>query len=270
MKTLLLHVDDDAGNVARLRAAVALADRYGAHIVASHPIPMLGLYAGNSMYGYSDDLLLSLSVIEEEKTSKLKQEFEQSLPSSPPSWEWIQEKGDPTEVLSMQARTADLTIIGLSPESEGLIGSHSLAGDVALHSKLPVLAVPKNWEYSPKKTIMVAWNSSLEASKAVHFALPLLKQTEQVVIVEIGEEKSRQFPAADMATYLSRHGLKVETIKLASDKTVGATLLSAAKNHNAEMIVMGAFGHMRLREAIFGGVSQELLCNEEMPLFMCH
>lgn len=271
MKTLLLHVDDDEGGKARTKAAFSFAEKHGSHIIASHPIPTLPGYAGYPMHGFSQELGLTFISVEEERAHKIKAQFTGSLPTGQPSWEWVEKDGSPTEVLSLQARTADLTIVGSSPKTEGLVAIYSLAGDIALTSGLPVLAVPQKWEVSlDKKPIVIAWNGSLEASKAVRFAMPLLRAAHEVIVVEVGEENAAHLPATDIANYLARHGLKVEVAKLSVKDTVGSEILSVAHTSNAEMIIMGAYGHRRFKELVFGGVTQELLSNDQIPVFLCH
>ena len=138
----------------------------------------------------------------------------------------------------------------------------------------PLLLVPEGSRPTLKpKRVMIAWDSRLEASRAVRESLELLDGAEEVRIVLIdpteGESGHGAEPGADVATYLARHGAKVTVDRLPSQgKTVASALRQHAVDTAAELLVIGAYGHSRLRERIFGGVTKSMLESATLPILM--
>jgi nucleotide-binding universal stress UspA family protein len=177
------------------------------------------------------------------------------------------------EVIGRRARYADLTVVG--PE---LLASPALR-DKVIHGVLfssgkPMLLVPEGARptLTPKR-ILVAWDARVESSRAVREALDMLKGAEDVrlVIVDPIEDEVHHGaePGADAAAYLARHGVKVTVDRLPSaNHSVADVLRQHAGDVAAELIVMGAYGHSRLRERIFGGVTKSMLETQSLPVLM--
>src|SRR5262249_16682418 len=120
---------------------------------------------------------------------------------------------------------------------------------------------------------MVCWDGSRAAARAVADALPFLKKAKQVEIVIIGDKpgKKDEIPGADLGQHLARHGLKVAVKRITSPEIdVPSTILSYAADSSADMIVMGGYGHSRLREFVLGGVTRSLLETMTIPVLMSH
>jgi nucleotide-binding universal stress UspA family protein len=121
---------------------------------------------------------------------------------------------------------------------------------------------------------LLAWDGSLEAARAISAALPLLQQVPRVTLaVYNGEEKygaHGAVPGADMATYLARHGLKVDLVERHEPGAVGEALLSLAADLQAGLLVMGCYGHSRLREIVLGGATRDVLRGMTLPVLMAH
>lgn len=177
------------------------------------------------------------------------------------------------EVIGRRARYADLTILG--PD---LLASHTLKDKViqgALFSSgKPILLVPEGARptLEPKR-ILVAWDARLESSRAVRESLDMLKSADEVHIVMVDpiedEFHHGAEPGADAATYLARHGVKVTVERLPSaNHSVADVLRQHAGDVAAELMVMGAYGHSRLRERIFGGVTKSMLEGQSLPVLM--
>jgi nucleotide-binding universal stress UspA family protein len=121
--------------------------------------------------------------------------------------------------------------------------------------------------------VMVCWDGGRAATRAIADSLPLLKMAKQVDIVIVAgkREDNKEIPGADLGQHLARHGLKVDVKRLTSpDIDVNSTLLSYAADTNADMIVMGGYGHSRLREFVLGGVTREILSSMTVPVLMSH
>jgi nucleotide-binding universal stress UspA family protein len=121
--------------------------------------------------------------------------------------------------------------------------------------------------------IMICWDGSRAASRAVADALPLLKKSKQVEVVIVSDKPNKidEMPGADLGQHLARHSLRVDIKQITSpDIDVPSTILSHAADSFADMIVMGGYGHSRLREFILGGVTRGLLESMTVPVLMSH
>ena len=177
------------------------------------------------------------------------------------------------EVIGRRARYADLTILGPDLLTSPTLRDKVIQGALFSSGK-PMLLVPEGARPTLKpKRILVAWDARLESSRAVRESLDMLKSAEQVhlVIVDPIEDEFHHGaePGADAATYLARHGVKVTVERLPSaNHSVADVLRQHAGDVAAELMVMGAYGHPRLRERIFGGVTKSVLEEQSIPVLM--
>jgi nucleotide-binding universal stress UspA family protein len=183
------------------------------------------------------------------------------------------EVGWADEMVGRRARYADLTLAG--PE---LLASETLRQKVVegalFWSGKPLLLVPEGAQptLNPKR-VLVAWDTRIEATRAVREALELLAAADEVRLAIVdpieGERSHGEEPGADVATFLARHGVKVTVDRLPSENhSVADVLRRHAVDTDAGMLVMGAYGHSRLRERIFGGVTRSMLENPPLPVFL--
>ena len=147
---------------------------------------------------------------------------------------------------------------------------------LSVHLGRPLIITPdlKKVFTLPKKVI-IAWDESHEAARAVHDALPFLQYAEQIQIISVAantkQEKQYMIFDDDLRKHLSHHGINVEVVSLdPSSKGTGKTILEGALEFNADLIVMGAYGHARLKEIVLGGATRYLLKNTTIPLFLSH
>jgi nucleotide-binding universal stress UspA family protein len=174
-----------------------------------------------------------------------------------------------------RARHTDLTLLGPSLMADETIRDQVIDGAM-FRSGRPVLLVPETQAASlTPEAICIAWDGSLEATTAIGFSLDLLAAAKDVRVVLVdpvaGDERHGAEPGADLAAYLARHGIKVTVDVLASaGRLVSDVLTRHAADVNCGLIVMGAYGHSRLRERIFGGVTQSMLSRVTVPLLMAH
>lgn len=177
------------------------------------------------------------------------------------------------EIIGRRARYADLTVIG--PE---LLKTHTLKSKVAegclFWSGKPILLIPEGAHATLRpKRVVVAWDASLEASRAVRESLDVLAGAGEVRVVMVdpieGERHHGEEPGADVATYLARYGVKVIVDRLpSSHHPIAYVIRQHAVDVGAELIVMGAYGHSRLRERIFGGVTRSMIEEPRLPVLM--
>jgi nucleotide-binding universal stress UspA family protein len=236
MKSILLHVYPDTGQETRLQFALDLARATNGHIVCLQITPV-------------------------------EQYIREDV-----SWDWQHCTDDVAHALIKHSPFVDALV--LSQEiSVGKASANPLriTGAVANHARAPVFVVPqKQAAFDPTGAALIAWNGSSEVAHAIRLALPLLSLATKVHIVEVTDAASR-FPATDAAIYLARHDIIAEAHERPR-KGRGASkeLLHAGHELAATYIVMGAYGHARLRETILGGVTRELLLTSDLPLLMAH
>ena len=171
------------------------------------------------------------------------------------------------------ARRFDLVVVGQPSREQG--GPEEILDEGALfESGRPVIVVPFIQKGGLNlERIMVCWDGSRAASRAIADSLPLLHKAKQVevVIVANGRAKSDEVPGADLGQHLARHGLKVDVKRITSpDIDVASTILSYAADSSADFIVMGGYGHSRLREFVLGGVTRGMLESMTVPVLMSH
>ena len=148
-----------------------------------------------------------------------------------------------------------------------------LADSVVLGAGGPVLVWPYAGSFSVNaETVMLAWNSTREAKRALSDALPLMRQASKVIVLGIDTGDGKHIPGADVSTYLARHGVSAEARHTVSSSDLGASdaLLSEISDHGAGLLVMGGYGHHRMREVLLGGVTRDILRQMTVPVLMSH
>lgn len=177
-------------------------------------------------------------------------------------------------LVARHAIYCDLAVVLRTAEQDlNTIEKNAIDGAL-FDSGRPVLYVPKaSAPETSGQRIMIAWNARREAARAVSDALPFLKKAQEIdlLVVDpvVGEEDHGQEPGSDMALILSRHGLKLTVRTVASEgKPVSEVLLGTARDLKSDLIVMGAYGHSRLRQNILGGTTSEMLENSDVPLLL--
>ena len=277
LKEILVTLEAGAALERRILHAADLALAHEAHLVGLSVIEPLNLA------GYFSPGLQAIVEAEERHLEaaehaarKIEAEFRAACSRLGLSAEWRLGKGDTADVTVEHARYADLTITGqVNPESPPPGGAARLPERLALDSGRPVLIVPYvgRWETFGRR-VLVSWNRAREAVRAVNDALPILQKAEHVTVLSINVEPGDSRlnpPGADVALHLARHGIKVESSHtVAKDIAVGSAILSRASDLGADLIVMGCYGHSRVRELVLGGASREILGHMTVPVLMSH
>lgn len=170
-----------------------------------------------------------------------------------------------------QARYADVCVM-LSPHGSLAEDVRTrLFEDVLFESGRPVLLTPAQWRKGALgRNVVVAWNGGREAARALADAAPVLERADQITVVTIIDHKPDQGVCDDALSYLTRRGLKAQSRCIGNLGTDGGTLLAEARVLDADLIVMGGYGHSRLREFILGGVTAEILKAARVPVLMSH
>lgn len=284
-KTVLLHIDDGAGRDARVAIAASVAQACGGHLtgVALTGVSRL-LYQHQPDLDADPNLALHLNFLRE-RAARALDGFEQQASSlGVASFEQRVIDDEAAGGISLLARYADLVVISQYNAADR---SPSVMRDfpayVLLHAGRPVLIVPyalQAGQLAPAaaQNVLISWNGSKEASRAVSAALPLLQRAKQVHVAvfdaQLHAAEHGDHPGADILEYLARHGVQARLLLLDGGATrrgdIGEALLSQAADLSADLLVMGAYGHSRLRETILGGVTRTVLQSMTIPVLMAH
>ena len=276
-KDLLVHVGDTKGCAARVDAAVDLAIAHEAHLTGvyllSDPAP------SSFVQGYlPQDVVDMLQRQARERADAALGRFAEAAKRNQISFETRIDRVLYTamaEALATNARYADLVILGQAGPDDADVPRY-LPEEVTLASGRPSLVIPY---IGPGATlgqrVSVAWDASREAARAVNDALPILQRAQAVGVVTVNPREGPfghgEQPGADIALHLARHGIKVEVQRVESrDVDVANTILSHIADRSSDLLVMGAYGHSRLRELVLGGVTRTILHDMTVPVFMAH
>lgn len=275
-KDLVVFVDEEQEPHHRLAFAVALAESWGAHLIVTFVANPLAFTPSESFAVGAG--LESLSREQQERIraaeAHTRQVFETLARGRHITTEWrlLASEVEEEEALMLQARHASLAIVG--PPVPASQPSIPLSGSEAIifTSGRPVLRLPMDWPPDRlARRIVVGWNGSREATRAIADALPFLVKATSVHLVVVPEAKIRSVlgaePGADISRHLARHGVPVE-LEQREGSEAGAVLLERARTLEADLLVMGAYGHSPLSEFIFGGATRAVLSAAELPLLL--
>ena len=270
MKSILLHVNDDLAQDDRLAVALDLARAHDAHISCVQAGVFDIYLASDPMGGFAG--YAELFGVVRARAVEARARIEARLSHEDVSWDFELCEGDPVRTLVSRARLADLIVLSRAADDDGTQpGPMSIAGEVAVNVRAPVLVVPPSVRsFDSKGVVAVAWNGSPEAAHSLRMTLPQLRLASAVHLVTVDADVG-DFPATDGCRYLSRHGIKSELHEYQSDgRSVAETLLAAVALLHANCLVMGAYGRSRLRETVFGGVTHDLLNQSQVSLLLAH
>lgn len=270
MKSIILHINDDDGMEARFQAALDIARAHGGHVTCLQATHQFNPTSFAPMGG---DFVAGLNFEDIEETNRaLRSDLQDKLADEDISWDWKMGLSDPASLLAEQSGLADLVVLSRAHgKRDDVRAPLPIAGDVALHSSTACLLVPPEIKkIDVAAPIVIAWNGSAEAGRAVRYALPAIKMASEVHLLMVAEE-GRDFPDLSASQYLSHHGVKSELHQLSDDNNRIAIIVeNFAAEKSASSIVMGAYGHSRMRETLFGGVTKSMIDRCEIPMIVAH
>jgi nucleotide-binding universal stress UspA family protein len=286
LKVVLTPLYGVPSDESALATAAAVARKFAAHVDVMHvradPRTMIP-YIGEGMSGaLIEEMITSAEQQADERSRRVRAAFDAwrakiDLPLAEaaregPSCNWVETVGRPDASVARRGRVADLVVVS-RPADEAAVTTVAETLEAALlESGTPLLVAAAGPAESIGSHIAVAWNGGLESARAVAAALPFLTEAESTTIITVGAPEPPEADAAALAGYLARHGVKVQTLDIEAEggRSVGETLLAAATDAGANLMVMGAYTHSRLRELVFGGVTREVLAAADMPVIMAH
>ena len=279
-RTILIHFTDERRVASMLDTALPLARANKAHVVGLCVLPPIIVVP--AMDGVPADAIEEHRDKYREQMARMRDQFATATKAGgvEASWQELDVQtenpfGNVAGVVVQRARSADLVIAGQADPKWPLTGLLDVAEPTIIESGRPVLLVPSAGAAKPMgKHILLAWYGSREAARAAFDALPLLAAAERVTVAEIdghGEQKPRQTAATtEICATLSRHGVRCEALVHRAMTGTGSTLLALARDKGADTLVMGCYGHSRLREFVMGGATRYVLQHTTIPVLMAH
>ncbi len=272
-KSITVCLDNSAGSERRLVFALALAAHFDAHLTGLHltysPLIM------SDPYAIWTPMMLEFEEAAKDHQEKAKRNFFSNTHKAGVNANWDSYHSSDFRPVISQARAADLVIVGQrDPDDFNNDFGAELTESFVLKLGRPVLYFPYAGDFSTNfDSILVAWNGGREAARAMADALPFLKQAKRVTVLNVSEkiDDQHELPDIDIAAYLARHQVRVEIEKNENiDISPADWLLSRAADMDANLLVMGAYGHSRFSEMVFGGVTKSILRQMTLPVLMSH
>ena len=269
--TLMVHLELEHSNDARLQIAGDLAEQFDAKLI--------GIAACDPHPAYYADGAMAHGFVEHERTDVRKRmdeteaRFRAAMQQRARDIEWRSAMARPTDYVAREARAADVVIAGA--HRDGLLTDPLRQldpSDLVMQAGRPIFLVPPEAEYLKLENVLVAWKDTREARRAVADALPLLHKAKEVNILEVVERdvsrSAAQDRVNDVAAWLGRHDiLAFPKVMHAADEV---DQIDRNWKSNADLVVAGAYGHSRFREWVFGGVTRNLITRSRHCSFLAH
>lgn len=281
IRKILACVGEPESAPATLALALTVAAKLQAHVEALHvridpasAVPLVGEGMSGAMI---EEMLAVAETQAAERAKRVRAQFDEAcklagvslsaIPAPGLSAHWSEEVGREEEVVATAGRLADLTIMARPVADRDSSGLMSLNAAL-MESGRPMLLAPPSAPQSVGTHVAVLWNGSAEAARAVSAAMPFLLAAETVSVFSARENAS--MVPEELAGFLAWHGIKARVQTFAPGAQVGASLWSEIVNAGADLVVMGAYTHSRLRQLILGGVTRHVLQTASMPVLLSH
>lgn len=273
-KSIMVHLELGGDNEGVLQIAGDLAERFNADVIgiaACQPIQVLY----NEGLGADDVIAQDRAEIAREMKNA-EEQFREALSGRAKTLQWRSSiaYGSLADFIADEARAADLIVTGRDMGPKLLDQTRRVhIGDLVMRAGRPVLLVPQGVTQLKLRTVYIGWKESREARRAVADALPLLKSAQTVTVVQVGSQEaqlSNQKRLADVAAWLGRHGIAATPQAIAKSGTEAGYLHAELLERKCDLLVAGAYGHPRLSEWIFGGVTQDVLLDPDFCVLFSH
>ncbi len=270
MKSVITYVSNDEGFEARFQAALDIVRRFAGHLTVIQP-SLARDYVAFDMLGGAHFIVEAWEATETQRT-EMREKVEARLKIEDVNWDWQLTDGNSlADILVDAARFADLVVLSLDSVNKGASSrGRELIGDVAVKAHTAILAVPPSIRGFCLDRALIAYDGGFEVARAIRAATALLGQCNSVKIAEI-TTAPEMFPLTDAAHYLARQGITVDVEMVERGAlTVEERLLALVESTRPDLLVMGAYGHGRLRETLFGGVTRFILGDVGVPVLLAH
>lgn len=273
MKMILIHADRSRSFEHRLRAAMRIAQRKKAHLRIMITTPIQQFVSVDPFGGtyFAEDAIAKAQADDDVYGAELSERMEKELMR----WDVVRCSGNVVAALAEEALLADVCVVSLTGEAEaGAKGLLTFAGDIAMESGRPILAMPPHAEAAARfqlgGPVLLAWNGSVGAANALRAMVRLMDASAKVTVLTVGAI-SGNVAVEDALDYLEAYGFSAEHRHRETEGySVEAVIEAQAESVNAALIVLGAYGHSRLRETLFGGTTQYFMGQSDWPLLLAH
>jgi len=269
---VLIHLRRTDAATPAVTLGLALAERLRAWTTGIHTVPI-----APAAFASPEAVALQVHEADEmvDEAKARKDWWLQQLAARRLEGEWQVARGDTVEVLCHAARWNDLVVVERPQLNPDAPTGWGVVSRTVFASAAPVVVVPESAKVERTGAhILVAWNQSREAALAIRGALPLLRLADRVSVLEGDAVDSpfglRYLPKLDLRAWLARHEVAAEFRAFKPGKESGAALLDAAHSSEADLIVMGAWGHSRITELVLGGTTRHLFQSSDLPLLVAH
>lgn len=276
-KTILVSLNDVPRMDAMIDAAAQIAKTYDSHLIGCYVIPAVTIYPE---VGFASPYAVNDTRQQYFKTNiaVVKERFEGKLRRDGLKGEWRTVNTVYSEIapsLMEHGRAADLIVVSQIAEDQMANIEPGLVERAVMESGRPVLIIPQKCTLGEIKSVVIGFNATREATRALFDGLPFLRGAKDVRVVWVDPYKERsvagEVPGAEAAEALARHGVKATAEGLAAGgANAGEALLQHVNDLGAELLIMGAYAHSRMREYIFGGATQHVLAHANVPVLMSH
>jgi nucleotide-binding universal stress UspA family protein len=275
-KTILVHLNDERRAKTVLAPALALARRSEAHLIGLYAYPAMPPMPPMAL-PYGTDVLAGVATAAREEAERIRKIFDEAVAGQTlvPEWRTLKvTHADLGAAVMEHARAADLVMASQSDPDWDLSPVLDFPERLALESGRPVLMVPRVGSYAKVgERVLIAWNGKRESARAVFDALPILTAAAHVKILTINDagRDETTLPDTEIAASLARHGVKVTSQRIVLPGTgVADEILNRAADDSSDLLVMGAYGHSRFRELVFGGVTRGITRQMTLPTLLSH
>jgi nucleotide-binding universal stress UspA family protein len=268
LATIMVDAGLGPDSADRVRLAADLADRFGSRLIGIAArqlvVPMVTDAVSGTIVGGE-------SAHDAEADIRSAEVQFRKAAGTNGTIEWRGAIEQPNHYLVEQSRAADLIVLGRRGAGDLTNGAFAAgAGDVAMNAGRPILVAPPGTDYLSARRVVIGWKNTREARRAVRDSLPFLKAAQDVYVTAFGPE-ANDADLRDVRGYLKLHGVEARVIsRNGVDTDVSDAIMEVASGHNADLIVAGAYGHSRMREWIFGGVTHDLLDRAPVCCLMAH
>lgn len=259
MRSVLVHAEASPAGSSRIDTALSLARMTGGHLTLLVDTPVARYIAVDAMgVGAVAAEAIQDAVAQDDAFAR---QIEAQVARGDVPCDIVRAESDPLDALVDAGRLADVIVVARD---------HAVAGDLPLATRSPVLAANDRPLCFPLDRVCVAWDGSAEAAYALRCAVPLMAGAGEVIVLTV-EDAPTEYPATDALAYLSRHGVPAELQVVQRIGSIENTLARELELNQAQLLVMGAFSHSRLREFLFGGVTRSFLEKVDGPaLLLAH
>ncbi len=287
MKTILVPIEEREGLNAILDTALLTAQIFGSYIEGLYYQPTAAsamAVAGEGLVVTTPELVESVEQQDRDRREQVHKYFEDfmaernipigrpELPQKEPRANWIEEESPNSEIVGSRSRVFDLTVVA-RPKKGTNIAAMSILEAALFEGGKPILIAPPNSPSKLDEHIAIAWNGSTETARTVAFSMPFINRAKKVTIITIEDFGVPGPSAQELARQLEQNGIEIETDYKHVDRSKespGKVFLDESKEIGADLLVKGAYTQSRIRQMIFGGATDYILWNSEIPVLMAN